>query len=226
MDALLHEIARCIERGKADAASTHPPDLAGQVGVDELVLKALGAGRAPGEILSQGLVAGMEIVTRKFHDCDIFLPDVLMSAQAMNAGLKHLQPYFRSGQVRYRGVVVMGTVSGDLHDIGKKIVSLIFEGGGWRVVDVGVDAGAERFLEAIDRHKPQAVGLSALLTTTMARMGTITAEIRSRHPGLKILVGGAPVTQAFADRIGADAYSADPRGGLEFLNRVCAASED
>lgn len=222
MDDLLDEIARCIERGKADAASPHPPDLAGREGVDELVLKALRAGKTPGDILGRGLVAGMEIVGRKFHDCDIFLPDVLMSAQAMNAGLKHLQPYFRSGQVRYRGVVVMGTVSGDLHDIGKKIVSLIFEGGGWRVVDVGVDAGAERFLEAIERHRPQAVGLSALLTTTMANMGTITAEIKSRHPGLKVLVGGAPVDQAFADRIGADAYSADPREGLEFLNRVCA----
>jgi 5-methyltetrahydrofolate--homocysteine methyltransferase len=222
MDDLLSEIASCVERGKSDAASPHPPDLAGRAGADELVLDALRSGAPPADILSRGLVAGMRTVGRKFHDCEIFLPDVLMSAQAMNAGLKHLQPYFQSGRVRYRGVVVLGTVSGDLHDIGKKIVSLIFEGGGWRVVDVGVDAGAEKFLEAIDRNEPQAVGLSALLTTTMAGMGTITAEIKSRHSGLKVLVGGAPVTQAFADRIGADAYSADPQGGLEFLNRVCA----
>jgi 5-methyltetrahydrofolate--homocysteine methyltransferase len=222
MNELLGQIAVCVERGKADAASAHPADLAGRPGADELVRQALEAGLAPADILGAGLVAGMDIVGRKFHDCEIFLPDVLMAAQAMNAGLKHLQPYFSSGQVRHRGTVVMGTVSGDLHDIGKKIVSLIFEGGGWRVIDVGVDAGAARFLEAIARHRPQAVGLSALLTTTMVNMESITAAIKSRFPGLKVIVGGAPITRTFAERIGADAYSPDPRGGLEFLNRACA----
>jgi 5-methyltetrahydrofolate--homocysteine methyltransferase len=224
MDKRLEEIARCIERGKADAASPHPPDLAGRPGVDELVRDALRAGLDPGEILRRGLVAGMDVVGRKFRDCEVFLPDVLMSARAMNAGLKHLQPYFGSGEVRYRGVVVMGTVSGDLHDIGKKIVSLIFEGGGWRVVDVGVDAGPEKFLEAIARHRPQAVGLSALLTTTMAHMESITAAIKARYPEVKVLVGGAPVTQAFADRIKADAYAPDPQGGLEYLDRACGGA--
>ncbi len=226
MDELFDRIARAIERGKENAGSAYPPDLAGQEGTDELVLEALRTGKAPADILREGLVAGMEVVGRKFRDCEIFLPDVLMSARAMNAGLKHLQPYFERGQVRHRGVVVMGTVKGDLHDIGKKIVSLIFEGGGWRVVDVGVDAGPEKFLEAIGREKPQAVGLSALLTTTMAHMETITAEIKTRHPRLKVLVGGAPVTRAFADRIGADAYSPDPQGGLEYLNRACCAAEE
>lgn len=222
MDELLERVARSIERGKVDMASPHPPDLVGEPGADELVRQALESGRAPQDILREGLVAGMEVVGRQFRDCEIFLPDVLMAARAMNAGLRHLQPFFQSGQVRHRGVVVMGTVKGDLHDIGKKIVSLIFEGGGWRVVDVGVDAGPERFLEAVAREKPQAVGLSALLTTTMAHMGAITAEIKARFPEVKIMVGGAPVTQAFADRIGADAYSPDPQGGLEFLNRACA----
>jgi 5-methyltetrahydrofolate--homocysteine methyltransferase len=217
----LERIAFCLERGKADAASPHPAELAGQPGVEELVRQALERDVPPGEVLDRGLVPGMEAVARRFHDCEIFLPDVLMAARAMNAGLKLLQPFFLSGQVRHRGTVVMGTVSGDIHDIGKKIVSLIFEGGGWRVVDVGVDAGAEKFLEAIGRHAPQAVGLSALLTTTMAHMASITAEVKARHPGLKVIIGGAPVTQSFADRIGADAYAPDPRGGLEFLNSHC-----
>lgn len=223
MDKRLEEIALCIERGKADAASPHPPDLAGRPGVDELVREALQAGLDPGEILRQGLVAGMDVVGRRFRDCEVFLPDVLMSARAMNAGLKHLQPYFASGKVGYRGVVVMGTVRGDLHDIGKKIVSLIFEGGGWRVVDVGVDAGPEKFLEAIERHKPLAVGLSALLTTTMAHMGSITAAIKARFPEVKVFVGGAPVTQDYADKIGADGYAPDPQGGLELLDRASGA---
>jgi len=126
MTTLLEQIALGIERGKVNAASPHPADLAGRDGVDELVRRALAEGLAPGEILNQGLVAGMDVVGRKFRDCEVFLPDVLMAARAMNAGMEHLKPYFQSGQVRHRGTVVMGTVTGDLHDIGKKIVSLIF----------------------------------------------------------------------------------------------------
>jgi len=225
MNDVLQHIAMCVERGKAEAGSAYPPDLSGQPGADEFVQQALGSGLPPARILNEGLVAGMDVVGRKFRDCEIFLPDVLMAAQAMNAGLKHLQPYFSSGEVRHRGTVVMGTVSGDLHDIGKKIVSLIFEGGGWRVIDIGVDADAAKFIEAVGRHRPQAVGLSALLTTTMVHMESITADLKSRFPGLKVIIGGAPVTQTFADRIGADAYSPDPRGGLEFLNRACAPVE-
>jgi len=226
MTTLIEQIAFGIERGKVNASSPHPADLAGRDGVDELVRRALAEGLAPGEILNQGLVAGMEVIGRKFRDCEVFLPDVLMAARAMNAGMEHLKPYFQSGQVRHRGTVVMGTVTGDLHDIGKKIVSLIFEGGGWRVVDLGVNAGAEKFLEAISRHRPQAVGLSALLTTTMANMETITGNIKAQFPETQVLVGGAPVTQAFAEKIGADAYSPDPQGGLEFLNRSWPAAPE
>jgi len=225
MNERLNEIARRVERGKADAASAYPADLRGEPGTDELVREALADGLMPADILNSGLVAGMDVVGRKFRDCEIFLPDVLMAAQAMTAGLKHLQPYFSSGQVRHRGTVVMGTVSGDLHDIGKKIVSLILEGGGWRVVDAGVDAGPDRFLEAVERHRPQAIGLSALLTTTMVHMEAITAAVKARFPEVRVVVGGAPVTQAFADRIGADGYSPDPRGGLDFLNRAFPAAE-
>jgi len=135
--------------------------------------------------------------------------------------MKHLKPYFMSGEVKHKGKIVMGTVTGDLHDIGKKIVAMFFEGGGWEVIDLGVDVSAERFVQAIEEHKPLAVGLSALLTTTMVSMESITKEIKAKIPEVKVIIGGAPVTQDFADRIGADAYSPDPQGALDYLNATC-----
>ncbi|OGD28483.1 MAG: cobalamin-binding protein [Candidatus Aminicenantes bacterium RBG_13_63_10] len=215
--ALLGRIALCIERGKADAPSPYPPDLAGEEGADELARRALEAGAAPEEVMRRGLVAGMERVGRLFRDGEFFLPDVLMSARAMTAALEHLKPHFLSGRVRHKGKVVMGTVTGDIHDIGKKVVSLFLQGAGWEVVDLGVDVPAEKFLAAVAEHRPRAVGLSALLTTTMAHMEDITRAIKTRHPDVLVLVGGAPVTRDFAEHIGADGTSPDPQGAVELL---------
>lgn len=191
--------------------------MVGQPGADELTRQALAEGLPPGRVLEDGLIAGMKAIGDRFRDGEAFLPEVLMSARALAAGFEHLKPYFSSGAVKHRGTVVLGTVQGDLHDIGKKIVGLFFGGGGWKVVDVGVDTPLDRFLEAIEINRPQAVGLSTLLTTTMASMADICRGIKARHPEVKVLVGGAPITEEFAKQIGADAYSSDPQGALDYL---------
>jgi 5-methyltetrahydrofolate--homocysteine methyltransferase len=222
MQDILKQIALCVEKGKIAREFPHPAELAGQDGVYELAKKALDAGISPNEILSEGLIAGMNKVGELFQAGDVFLPDVLVSARALSMGMMHLKPYFHSGAVKHKGRVVIGTVQGDLHDIGKRVVSMFFEGGGWNVIDIGVNIPAQKFLAAVAEHSPQAVALSALLTTTMVNMEHITRMIKTAQPGVKVVIGGAPVTQSFADRIGADCYSPDPQGALEFLNKHCS----
>lgn len=218
MNEILETLMRCVERGKVNIKSPHPPDMRGQEGADELARRALDAGLAPQDILSQSLIVGMQHVGERFRKKEIFVPDVLMAAKAMAAAMEHLKPYFTSDALKHKGTVVMGTVAGDLHDIGKKLVSMIVEGAGWEVVDLGVDVSAEKFLKAVEEHPGATVGLSALLTTTMVNMESIVRLIKGKHPETRIIIGGAPLTQDFADKIGADAYSPDPQGAVEFLN--------
>lgn len=222
MEDILKKIALGVEKGKIAREFPHPAELAGQDGVYELTKKALESGVSPNEILSLGLIVGMNKVGELFQAGDIFLPDVLVAARALSAGMMHLQPYFHSGVVKHKGKVVIGTVQGDLHDIGKRVVSLFFEGGGWNVIDIGVNVTAQKFLEAVAEHQPQAVGLSALLTTTMVNMEHITRSLKTAHPSLKVIIGGAPVTHSFAIRTGADCFSPDPQGALVFLNEHCS----
>ncbi len=222
MQELLSQIAQCVEIGKINAQSPYPPQLKGQPGTDELTKQALESGATPDDVLNQGLIAGMSVVGKKFRDGSMFLPEVLMSAKAMTAAMKHLEPFFNSGAIVPKGTVVLGTVKGDLHDIGKKIVSLFLQGGGWKVVDLGVDVSTERFLQAVETHKPNAVGMSALLTTTMLNMEQTAKDIRARYPELKIIIGGAPVSKEFAAKIGADHYAPDPQRGLEYLNSIAS----
>jgi methanogenic corrinoid protein MtbC1 len=215
---LLEQIAICVERGKINAKSPYPPDLKGQEGADELTKRALDEGITPADILNSGLMIGMQRIGIRFRDKKIFVPDVLIAAKAMNAAMVHLRPFFLSNVVRHKGTIVVGTVLGDLHDIGKNIVSMILEGGGWKVVDLGVDVSPEKFLAAIAEHKPQAIGLSALLTTTMVNMEQVVKKVKEVSRSVKIIIGGAPVTQSFSDQIGADGYFAEPQGALEYLN--------
>lgn len=218
MSIVLEQIAMCVERGKINARSPYPPDLKGQDGADELTRNALDSGISAFEILNNGMMVGMQRIGIRFRDKKVFVPDVLIAAKAMSAAMVHIKPFFTSNEVKHRGTVLLGTVSGDLHDIGKNIVSMIFEGGGWKVVDLGVDVPAEKFLAAAKEHSVQALGLSALLTTTMMNMEDVVRRVKAELPQVKILIGGAPVTQEFNDKIGADGYFAEPQGALEYLN--------
>jgi len=219
-DEQLAKIATSVERGKVNKTSPYPPDLKGQDGADELSAEALLNGIPADEVLSKGLVPGMQVVGVKFRENKVFVPEVLMAAKAMSAGMKHLKPYFQSGAVKRKGVFIIGTVLGDLHDIGKNLLGMIVEGAGWQVVDLGIDVPASKFIAAIDENPGAFVGLSCLLTTTMLNMEKITAEIKASRPNTKILIGGAPVTDEFRQKIGADWYSQDPQGAVEFLNRM------
>lgn len=222
MSDILAQIAHCIEFGKIDKNSPYPPDMKGQDGADELTRLALDQGLSPDQILNDGMVVAMEKVGQKFTENKIFVPQMLLSAKAMSSGMQHIKPFFQSGSVKRKGTFIVGTVAGDLHDIGKNLVSMMVEGSGWEVIDLGVDVNSQKFMEALKEHPGSAVGLSALLTTTMVNMETIVADIRGEFPETKILVGGAPVNEEFCQKIGADNYSADPQGAVNYLNSIAA----
>jgi 5-methyltetrahydrofolate--homocysteine methyltransferase len=179
--------------------------------VDRLTTAALDSGIGALEIMDHGLIAGMGLVGIKFRDNFIFVPEVLACARAMKAGMAHVEPILSASGIEPLAKVVMGTVKGDLHDIGKNLCIMMLRGAGFEVIDMGVDTSADAFIAAVEEHHPQLVGMSALLTTTMPNMGrTIEAFIDAGlRDAVKIMVGGAPVTQAFADDMGADGYGKD-----------------
>ena len=164
----------------------------------------------------------MEKVGKKFSENQIFVPQMLMSARAMGASMFQLKPFFASGDIRTKGTFIIGTVKGDLHDIGKNLVSMMVEGGGWSIVDLGVDVGSDKFVEALRNNPGAVVGLSALLTTTMVNMGEIVSAIREQVPETKILIGGAPVNDDFCRKIGADFYAPDPQRAVEYLSGLAS----
>jgi 5-methyltetrahydrofolate--homocysteine methyltransferase len=179
--------------------------------VARLAAQALAAGVPAGDVLQQGLVAGMGVVGEQFRLREIFLPDVLLSARAMYAGLGVLKPHLASEGVASRGKVVIGTVKGDLHDIGKNLVGIMLKGAGFEVIDLGHDVAPEAFVEAAVREGAPLIGMSALLTTTMTRMRDVVALLRERGLAgrVRTIVGGAPVSAEFAREIGADDYACD-----------------
>jgi len=219
MNDILTKIARCVETGKIDKVTPYPPDMKGQDGADELTRMALDNGLEPSQILEEALIPAMAVVGEKFSRKEIYVPQMLMSAKAMNGAMKHIKPYFQSGETKRKGKMIIGTVAGDLHDIGKNLVAMMIEGGGWEVIDLGVDVSTEKFLKTIAENPGAFVGLSALLTTTMENMKKTVASIREKHKEVKILVGGAPVTREYCERIGADFYSPDPQGAVNFLKQ-------
>jgi 5-methyltetrahydrofolate--homocysteine methyltransferase len=180
-------------------------------GVQANVNAALAAGVPAGTILNEGCIAGMAEVGRLFEEGEYFVPEMLIAARAMKGAMAILKPHLAAGEVGNAGKVILGTVKGDLHDIGKNLVGLMLEGAGFQVIDLGSDVSAEKYVEAAKTHAPQIVAMSALLTTTMVNMkGTITAlEEAGLRGKVKIMIGGAPVTEAFAAQIGADGYAAD-----------------
>ena len=194
MSDILSRLEQCIEFGKINKASPYPPSMKDQDGADELTKQALESGKKPTEILENALIPAMAKVGNKFSRNEIYVPQMLMSAKAMHSAMVHIKPFFLSGETKRKGTFIIGTVSGDLHDIGKNLVSMMIEGGGWEVVDLGVDVGQDKFLEALKAHPDAAIGLSALLTTTMENMKKIVIAVKEKSPATKVLVGGAPVT--------------------------------
>jgi 5-methyltetrahydrofolate--homocysteine methyltransferase len=180
-------------------------------GTKEGVGSALEAGLEPGNILNEGMIAAMKEVGRRFEEGDYYVPEMLVSARAMQAGLSLLKPRLVQSDIKSAGRVAIGTVKGDLHDIGKNLVALMLEGAGFEVIDLGVDVPPEKFVEAITSGDAEIIALSALLTTTMPNMKTTIEAIRQAglRDKVKIIIGGAPVTQAYADQIGADGFSVD-----------------
>jgi 5-methyltetrahydrofolate--homocysteine methyltransferase len=177
----------------------------------QLIQDALKAGIPPSKILSDGLVAGMDVVGEKFRCDEIFMPEVLISAKAMQAGMDILRPKLIETGAKLAGKIVLGTVKGDLHDIGKNLVGMLMEGAGYQVIDLGIDVPIEKFVEAVKSNRPNIVGLSALLTTTMPMMKLVIESLTEAgvRDTVKIMVGGAPVTEKFAKEIGANGYAPD-----------------
>jgi corrinoid protein of di/trimethylamine methyltransferase len=186
----------------------------------------LGDGISANQILQDGLLPGMNVVGQRFKACEMFIPEVLRSAKAMAGSMELLRPLLSESDAQSAGKFVIGTVKGDLHDIGKNLVGMLFEGAGFKVIDLGIDLEAQVFVDAVKREKPDILGLSALLTTTMPRMGEAINALKEAgvRDQVKVMVGGAPVTEEFAKEIGADAYGANAamavEKGKELLGRA------
>ncbi|MFC1798815.1 B12-binding domain-containing protein [Thermodesulfobacteriota bacterium] len=193
-------------------------------GIADMVQKALDNGNSPQEIIDHGLIAGMDVVGVRFKNDEMYIPEVLVSAKTMHNGVEVLQPFLAAGGAKNSKVVVLGTVKGDLHDIGKNLVGMMFEGAGFEVVDIGVDQSAENFVEAIRRSNAQALAMSALLTTTMPEMGVVISAIKEAglNKDVKVIIGGAPVTDEFATSIGADGYAPDAGSAVDKLKELIA----
>jgi 5-methyltetrahydrofolate--homocysteine methyltransferase len=192
--------------------------------VARLVQQALDQGMAPAEVLRDGLIAGMDVVGRDFKAGDLFVPEVLIAARAMTAGMNVLRPLLAKSDVQGLGTFLIGTVEGDLHDIGKNLVKMMVEGAGFQVIDLGTNVKPADFVAAVREHRPQIVGMSALLTTTMMAMrSTIEALTEAGlRESVKVMVGGAPVTDTFAKDIGADAYAPDAASAVDMARSMVA----
>ncbi|MGC8785401.1 MAG: corrinoid protein [Armatimonadota bacterium] len=192
----------------------------------ELTQKLVDAGVTPKQILDEGLIAGMSIAGEKFKNGEYFVPEILVAARAMKASMEILRPLLVATDVQPMGTMVIGTVRGDLHDIGKNLVAMMVEGAGFQVVDLGVDVTADKFIAAAKEHNAQIVGMSALLTTTMTYIPEVIKafDAEGLRPKVKIIVGGAPVTQEWANQIGADAYAPDAATAVDKCKELLGAA--
>lgn len=190
--------------------------------IQGLVEAAIEGGVDPKSIIEDGLIAAMDVVGQKFSDSDIFVPEMLVSALTMKLGLERVKPLLKSEETEPKGMIIMGTVKGDIHDIGKNIVIMMLEGAGFEVVDLGVDLTVEKLAGQIEAIGPDLLGLSALLTTTMPEMENVLQELGAKgyRDKLKVMVGGAPVSESFAEKIGADGYGADAAEAVQLARRL------
>ncbi len=190
--------------------------------IETLVKKAIDDGMAPGRIIDEALIPAMDVVGKEFSLGNVFVPEMLVSAVTMKKGLDVVKPLLTSDQSQPRGTIIMTTVKGDLHDIGKNLVTMMLEGAGFKVVDLGVDLSVEKLVEQVKSIKPQVLGLSALLTTTMPEMKRVIEELEAQglRKSVKVMVGGAPVDKVFAEKIGADGYGANAAEAVELARRL------
>ncbi len=211
MEALFEKLAERLMAGKIDE-------------VKELSQQALDQGAAPRDIIDKGLLAGMDVVGKRFKAGDMFIPEVLLCARCMHGAMDILKPLLSEADSAGVGIYVIGTVEGDLHDIGKNLVSMMLQGAGFDVIDLGVNISPQKFVDAVNEHKPAVLGLSALLTTTMPKMEETINALKEAgiRDQVKIMAGGAPVTQAFVDEIGADAYGANAASATEKAKELIA----
>lgn len=195
-----------------------------EVKVKELTKSLVDQGLEPLEIINQGLISGMTVVGRRFKAGDMFVPEVLMAARSMHGGMDIVKPLIAEADVPTKGKVVLGTVKGDLHDIGKNLVGMLMESAGYQVVNLGVDVPPEKFVEAVKEHNPQFVAMSALLTTTMLSMKDTIEVLKEEglRDKVKCIIGGAPVSQEFSDEIGADGYAPDAASATELCDKLQA----
>lgn len=207
--SIFEKIAEEVVKGQADM-------------VKDLVQTALSEKISAEDILNNGLVAGMNVVSVKFKNNEFFIPEVLVSARAMNSGLDILKPLLAEANVKARGKVVLGTVKGDLHDIGKNIVGMMLQGAGFEIIDLGADVPKEKFLEFAQKEEADIVGMSALLTTTMIYMKEVIQALKDAglREKVKVIIGGAPVTQSYADQIEADGYAPDAASAIDLTKSL------
>jgi 5-methyltetrahydrofolate--homocysteine methyltransferase len=212
MNELLGQISENLMKGKAKD-------------VAELVEKAIADGIAPGEILNDGLLSGMSVIGARFKKNEVYVPEVLIAARAMKSGMAILQPQLAEAGVEPKGVAIVGTVKGDLHDIGKNLVCMMLEGAGFKVVDAGIDVEPEKFVEIARESNATVIGVSALLTTTMTNMKAVVDAVKASDIAAtaKVIIGGAPVTQSFSDEIGADGYAADAASAADLALSLLSA---
>ena len=196
--------------------------------IQGIVEVAIDEGIDPKSIIDDGLIAAMDVIGQRFSDGDIFVPEMLVSALTMKIGLERLKPLLKSETTEPKGIIIMGTVKGDIHDIGKNIVLMMLEGAGFEVVDLGVDLTVEKLIEQIEAIKPNLLGLSALLTTTMPEMERVIQELGTKglRDRLKVMVGGAPLSASFAEKIGADGYGADAAEAVQLARRLIKEVRD
>lgn len=207
MEELMQRMSESLQKGKAKD-------------VKAMVQEAIDAGYAAQKILNEGLLSGMEVIGVKFKANEIYVPDVLIAARAMKAGTDLLRPLLVSEGVEAIGTVIIGTVKGDLHDIGKNLVAMMLEGAGFEVIDLGTDVAPDRFVRGVIEHRPQVLGMSALLTTTMPAMALTLQALQAAgvREQVKVMIGGAPVTDAYAKQIGADGFSQDASSAVRLAH--------
>lgn len=194
--------------------------------VPELTATALAGGLGPEVIIQEGFIAAMEIVGQRFSAGELYLPEMMLASRAMKAGLEPIKPLLAGKKVASLATVVLGTVAGDMHDIGKNLVAMMLEGAGATIVDLGVDVSADRFVEAVTVHRPHVIGLSALLTTTMPEMLTVIEALAEAglRDTVQVIVGGAPISQKYADKIGADGYAPEAGSAITCIKTLLGSS--